>query len=90
MTFDIAFVFAVTLLALVLFAWERVRLDQIALAVPVALLLSGVLTPEEAISGLSSTATVTVAAMLVLGLGLRKTGAVTAIGRWARSATSAS
>jgi di/tricarboxylate transporter len=86
MTFEIGFVFAVTLLALILFAWERVRLDQIALAVPVALLLSGVLTPEEAVSGLSSRATVTVAAMLVLGLGLRKTGAVAAIGRWAQTA----
>ncbi len=86
MTLEIGFVFAVTLLALILFAWERVRLDQVALAVPVALLLSGVLTPEETVSGLSSRATVTVAAMLVLGLGLRKTGAVAAIGHWAQTA----
>ncbi len=86
MTFDIAFVLALTLLALVLFAIDRLRLDQVALAIPVALLLSGVLTPDEAVLGLSSPATVTVAAMLVLGLGLRKTGVVSAVGRWARSA----
>ena len=86
MTFEITFVFALTAVALVLFAAERVRLDQIALAVPVALLLSGVLTPAESVSGLSSLATVTVAAMLVLGLGLRKTGAVAAVGRWAQTA----
>ena len=86
MTLEIGLVFAVTLLALILFAWERMRVDQIALAVPVALLLTGVLTPDETISGLSSRATVTVAAMLVLGLGLRKTGAVAAIGHWAQTA----
>lgn len=86
MSFDIIFVFGLAVVAMVLFAFDRLRLDQVALAIPVALLLSGVLTPAEAVSGLSSTATVTVAAMLVLGLGLRKTGMVTAIGTWARTA----
>ena len=80
------FVFGVAFLTLVMFASNRLRLDQVALFIPVSLLLSGVLTPEESISGLSSTATVTVAAMLVLGLGLRKTGVVSEIGRWARTA----
>jgi len=80
------FVFGLTALALVLFASARLRLDQVALFIPVALLLSGVLTGEEAISGLSSPATVTVAAMLVLGLGLRKTGVVRELARWARTA----
>ena len=86
MTFDIVFVLGLTLAALVLFALDRLRLDQIAMAVPVVLLLSGILTPAEAVSGLSSRATVTVGSMLVLGLGLRKTGLVAAIGAWARTA----
>ena len=86
MTFDIVFVLGVTLAALVLFALDRIRVDQVALAVPVVLLLSGILTPAEAVSGLSSRATVTVGSMLVLGLGLRKTGLVSAIGAWARTA----
>ncbi|MYC89735.1 MAG: SLC13 family permease [Gemmatimonadales bacterium] len=86
MTFDIAFVLALTLAALVLFAMDRLRLDQVAMSVPVVLLLSGILTPAEAVSGLSSRATVTVGSMLVLGLGLRKTGLVSAIGAWARTA----
>ena len=86
MTFDILFVLGLTLAALVLFALDRLRLDQIAMSVPVVLLLSGILTPAEAVSGLSSRATVTVGAMLVLGLGLRKTGLVSAIGAWARTA----
>lgn len=84
--FDIIFVLALTAAALVAFAIDRLRLDQVALAIPVFLLLGGVLTPAEAVSGLSSPATVTVAAMMVLGLGLRKTGLVAAIGHWARTA----
>ena len=86
MTFDIVFVLGLTLAALVLFALDRIRVDQVALAVPVVLLLTGILTPAEAVSGLSSRATVTVGSMLVLGLGLRKTGLVSAIGAWARTA----
>ena len=86
MTFDIAFVLGLTLAALVLFALDKVRVDQVALAVPVVLLLTGILTPTEAVSGLSSRATVTVGSMLVLGLGLRKTGLVAAIGAWAQTA----
>ena len=86
MTFEIAFVLALTLAALVLFALDRMRMDQVAMAVPVALLLTGILTPAEAVSGLSSRATVTIGSMLVLGLGLRKTGLVSAIGTWARTA----
>lgn len=86
MTLDIAFVLGLTLAALVLFALDKLRVDQVALAVPVVLLLTGILSPTEAVSGLSSRATVTVGSMLVLGLGLRKTGLVAAIGAWAQTA----
>jgi di/tricarboxylate transporter len=83
LTFEIGFVFAVVLAALVLFATERFRVDQVALAVPVVLMLAGVIDVEGAVAGLSSPATVTVAAMLVLSLGLTQTGAVETISRWA-------
>lgn len=86
MTWQIAFVLAVVLIALVLFVRERYSMDQVAIAIPVVLLLAGIIDPGEAVSGLSNPATVTVAAMLILGLGLTKTGAVAAIGRWARAA----
>lgn len=86
MTFEIAFVFLVVLGALALFAAERFPIDQVAIAIPVVLLVGGIITPAEAVSGLSSEATVTVAAMLVLSLGLVKTGLVGAIARWARTA----
>ncbi|MCB9729809.1 MAG: SLC13 family permease [Deltaproteobacteria bacterium] len=86
MDFAIVWVFGVTALALVLFVSGRVSVDQVAIAVPVLLLLGGVVTPEQAVAGLSSRVTVTVAAILVLGLGLEKSGAVDAVGRWAVAA----
>lgn len=86
MTYEIAFVFGLLLVALVLFATERVPIDQVALALPVVLLVAGIIDAEAALSGLAHPATVTVAAMLVLGLGLTRTGAVDAVSAWARSA----
>ena len=86
MTFDMVFVLLVAGLALVLFATDRIRVDQLSMAVPVVLLLGGVIGPREAFAGLSSDATVTVAAMLILGLGLSNTGLVSAIAVWARTA----
>ena len=86
MTWEIFFVFAIILIALALFITERYAVDQVALVIPVVLLLAGILTPGEALSGFSNEATVTVAAMLCLSLGLVKTGAVATIGRWAQNA----
>jgi len=85
-SFEIGLVFALVVLALIAFAVERFPIDQVAMAIPIILLVTGVIDPETALSGLSSPATVTVGAMLVLGLGLLKTGAIDAIGRWARAA----
>jgi di/tricarboxylate transporter len=86
LTLEIAIVFAVILAALALFVTEKFPVDQVALTIPVVLLLAGILDPDEAISGFANEATVTVAAMLVLSIGLMKTGAIAAIGRWAQSA----
>src|SRR5690606_36502289 len=82
MTGEMAVVVAVVVIALVLFITERLPVDLVAVTVPAVLLVSGVLTAEEAVSGLAHPATVTVAAMLALSLGLLKTGAVATIGRW--------
>lgn len=47
-----------------------------AIGTIVALMATGMLSPSDALSGLSSTATVTVAAMFVLSAGLMRTGAL--------------
>lgn len=81
MTFEIVLVLAILAGAVACFVTERLPVDLVALLVLSALLGSGVLTPEEAVSGFSSTATVTVAAMFVLSAGLARTGVMNLLGR---------
>lgn len=67
--------------ALLLFVWNRLPFEIVGLLVLVALPLSGLITPHQAISGFSNDATVTVGAILFLSAGLERTGVVDAIGR---------
>ena len=80
MTWEIGFVVGLTVLALLLFTWERMRIDATAILVMVALMVSGILTPGESLAGFSNIATVTVAAMFVLSAGVRQTGALSSVG----------
>ena len=66
--------------AIVLFASEKVRIDIVALIVLVLLALLGIVTPVEALAGFSNEATVTVAAMFALSLGIERSGALEPLG----------
>ena len=80
MTADVLIVFALIVVAIVLFAWERVSFDVTAVLIMAILMLSGILTPEEGLAGLSNAATVTIGAMFVLSEGLRRTGLLSLVG----------
>ena len=73
---EVPILLAILAVALVLFVTQLVRIEVTALGIIVALAFFGILTPEEALSGFSSPATLTVAAMLVLSVGLERTGVV--------------
>ncbi len=62
--------------AMALFVSEKLRYDVIGLLVLAALLVSGILTPAEGLSGFSNEATIVVAAMFALNAGLVGTGAL--------------
>jgi di/tricarboxylate transporter len=66
----------VTLVAVILFATEKLSIDLVALLIIVALVFSGVISPEEGVAGFSNPATITVAFMFVLSAALMKTGAL--------------
>lgn len=66
----------VTLVAVVLFATEKLSIDLVALLIIVALVFGGVISPEEGVAGFSNPATITVAFMFVLSAALLKTGAL--------------
>lgn len=63
-------------LALVLFITELISIDVVALSVMAALMLTGVISLEEGLSGFSNPATLTVAFMFILSAALLKTGAL--------------
>ncbi|HET6546212.1 MAG TPA: SLC13 family permease [Rhodanobacteraceae bacterium] len=67
---------AIVLGALALFASEKLRIDIVALLVLSMLMILGIVTPAEALSGFSNEATVTVAAMFALSLGIDRSGAL--------------
>ncbi|MCK6505870.1 SLC13 family permease [Myxococcota bacterium] len=81
MTWEMLLVLGIVVAALVLFAWERFPAEQVALGIPAVLLATGVLDAEQATSGFSSEATVTVASMLVLSMGLSHAGVVEDLAR---------
>lgn len=71
----------IAIIAVVLFATEKLSVDLVALLIMGSLLVFGIISPEEGIAGFSNKATVTVAAMFILSAALFKTGAVTYLGR---------
>lgn len=72
--------FVILLVAFVLLLSDRLRSDLVALLVVVALGLSGVLTPQEAFSGFSRSAVVTILAVFILTEGLRRGGITDRVG----------
>jgi di/tricarboxylate transporter len=68
--------------ALALFVWNRLRVDVVGLIVMATLILTGLVTPREGISGFANEALITVAAMFILSAGLLRTGAIDMLGRW--------
>ena len=81
MTTEIALTLAILLAAILLFVTERLRVDLTALLVLVALALTGLVTPAEALSGFSNPAVITVWAVFILSAGLSHTGVADLVGR---------
>jgi di/tricarboxylate transporter len=82
MSWELIVVFGLTVLAVILFISEKLRIDMVALLVMAVLMVTGILGPSDALRGFSNEATITIAAMFVLSEGLRQTGVVNVIGRW--------
>ena len=80
MTTEMLIVLAILSAAIILFITEWIRVDVVALGVVVALMLTGILTPEEAISGFANPAVLTIAALFIIGGAVLQTGLAGAIG----------
>jgi len=67
---------AILTISTILYVTSWVSIELTSVLIIVALMLTGVLTPALALSGFSSSATITVGAMFVLSAGLVRTGAL--------------
>ncbi len=80
MTLEIAVVLFIALVAIALFATEKLPMDTVALLVLTSLAITGLVNTNQALSGFSNPATITVASMFVLAAGLQNSGALSGIG----------
>ncbi|RLA76543.1 MAG: hypothetical protein DRG78_18845 [Epsilonproteobacteria bacterium] len=76
------FVFVLLFVVVSLFVSDKVRLDVVAVGAILALLLSGLLTPTEALSGFGDPVLLLIAGLFIVGEGLFKTGIAFAVGDW--------
>jgi len=82
MTLQMYLALGILLFAIIFFVTEWLRVDVVALIVVIALMVSGLLTPSEAISGFSNPVVLTIASLFVIGGGVLQTGLATTIGNY--------
>jgi di/tricarboxylate transporter len=80
MTLEMWLALGILIAAIILFVTEWLRVDVVAIAVMVSLMLTGLLTAQEAIAGFSNPAVLTIAALFIVGGGVMQTGLAAAIG----------
>ncbi len=82
MTGETLFVLILLAITIVLFASELLPLDVVAIMVVLALMLSQVLSPTEALAGFGDPLVLLIAGMFVIGEGLFRTGVAFRISAW--------
>ena len=80
MSWQVWFVYALVAGAVALFFSGRIRLDMTAALVIIALAVSGILTPAEAVSGFGNPLVMLIAGLFIVSEGLSRTGVAAAVG----------
>lgn len=82
LTTDMKLVLGLVGFTMLMFLFERIRADVVALVVLVLLGLSGLVEPAELFNGFSGNAVMSVIATMILGAGLDRTGALNRLAGW--------
>lgn len=85
MTAEIILVFSILIVTIILFAFEVFSIDKIAMLLVASLALTGLVEPEEAISGFSNTATITVLSLMIIALALEDNGVIASLARFLKN-----
>jgi len=81
MTLEIAITLGIIVVALIIFATEKLRVDVVALMVLLTVGLAGLVDKKEVFAGFSNSAVITVWAVYIVSGGLFKTGVADYLGR---------
>ncbi|HWS76754.1 MAG TPA: SLC13 family permease, partial [Thermomonas sp.] len=81
-TTDMELVLGLVFFTMVMFLFERVRADVVALVVLVVLGLTGLVPREDLFGGFSGNAVISIIATMILGAGLDRTGALNRLSGW--------
>lgn len=81
MTPETVLLLAIVAVAIVLFAFEWIPVDVIGVGVMVTLILTGILTPEQAFAGFGSDTVMMILGLLIMTAALLRTGVVDIAGR---------
>lgn len=90
MNADIIAVLIILISTAIMFIFDLFRVDVIAMISMIALAWSGVLSPQEAVSGFSSNAVISIIGIMVMGRGIYRTGIMEHFSRTISSITSGS
>ena len=82
LTTDMKLVLGLVALTMVLFLFDRLRADLVALVVLVLLGLTGLVAPEDLFGGFAGNAVISIIATMILGAGLERTGALNRLAGW--------
>ena len=85
MTTEIILVFSILLITIILFAFEVFSVDKIAMLVIATLALTGLAQPEDAISGFSNPATITVLSLMIIALALEDNSVIATLARFLKN-----
>lgn len=80
MSSDVIIVFSLLLATIALFISDRLRMDVVAIMLILALMLTGLLSPAEALAGFGDPLVILIAGLFVLGEGLLRTGVALSLG----------
>lgn len=78
---ELVTVLAIVGVAMILMVTELLRADVVALLTALALVLTGAISPDEAFSGFSRSAVITILAIFILTNGLHRTGVIRRVGQ---------
>ena len=82
LTTDMELVLGLVVFTMVMFLFERIRADVVALVVLVVLGLTGLVPREDLFGGFSGSAVMSIMATMILGAGLDRTGALNRLAGW--------